>query len=1051
MTKGKHDSTFLEVAETVFRSPELQSGFNFVKPLDSEVEAAYSVSTSSLGMSFYLLTSQSLRLAAQELLVLLDRPLEVNDEGFSLIAKVAREVAKCKMVTAVAEGIEQITDHAIGDVDLRLWGAEDLFSKILQLPSSFEAQLRTLAGIQRPDEFPYVFQKRMARVHMVAGRQPALRLVELASYFYNWLGTRRRHSPILLLGERGSGKSWQMLRFALDAYRLHQEQPWTYGPAFLVRLRDLVDLVEHASSASPVVCEYLFRHHPGLSAVFGGAATLGAMFGTGHAVVLVDGFDEMDVVPTDARVRTRLTSLLLLLSKRTRFVLSSRAGHFSSLSSLFEMPAWSGSTVAQIFEILEIIPFDEVRKVAYINAASGQSADVVKKIFGFGSNAASPLQHALSICASHPGLLAQINDDMGKGVKNPLELISEAIFAILVEFNLLHGRAREDYRVFNDELAVAYGLPEERWIKLSVDRRAELLGDLAWYMAERGVDTVNLSNLPPRIRLEYRITDDALERDLRSQTVLEIVTDSLRASDSTSRDTKQSMRHHTEERRVADSSIVRFTLRNPDGEKDSVGETSVTGAYFLARYLVSHLLEPGPFGPLPSSAKLKYLGRLPLGPMGAAMLSEMLRSTGNSERSFGMEAWSFLVGLAKGGGYQVFSPSYRYLVSNLRQIGGLSQEEAELLDPWQGEVVKIVRGPLRKEMKGHQMALVPPPTTANSESQSKPFLLGVHEVTNEEYCRFVEGTPGLSENDCTVKGPEWSVGRVTVAGSGNEKGRSVNHRLTNEYHLFFWLPTGRFSSNPGSASGNEGGSTLYVPPVSILEHPVTYVSWFAAAAFCDWLSLGERFGRCYERELFDALEWGDNVSVSADPKAETTGYRLPTRSEWVWAAKGGHEDLQRPWEAFPYYLGKNNSWGGGERPPNVVNDTAWSRYARCQQVMRSVLLGAGKQAREVLYDEPNDYGVSGLVGNVREWCQDTIGRGGVETERLILGATGFLGEETFDFEYKTSLYPRNTNPDVGFRVARSLSADEVRRLAGRQEAVAELPRYLDQLDTRTTE
>lgn len=418
------------------------------------------------------------------------------------------------------------------------------------------------------------------------------------------------------------------------------------------------------------------------------------------------------------------------------------------------------------------------------------------------------------------------------------------------------------------------------------------------------------------------------------------------------------------------------------------------------------------------------------------MLGEMLRSAGVGERRFGEEAWQLLVGLAESGGYQVFSPSYRYLVSNLLQIGGLSQAQAKLLDPWRGRISKIVRGPLREEMKGHEMALIPPPPMPNSPTNSKPFLLGVHEVTNHEYRRFVASEPRANDSHCTVRGFEWSVRRVTIAGSGDEKSRSENHRLTNEYHLFFWLPTERSSTNLDSASGNAGGRTSYLPPDAIRNHPVTYISWFAAAAFCDWLSLGDGFDRRYKAELHDALE--SEGSVSHEPDAENIGYGLPTRSQWVWAAKGGHEDLQRPWEAFPYYLEERGAPGGSKSPPGVIDHAAWKRYARYQQVMRAVLLGAGKQAREVLYDEPNDYGVSGLVGNVREWCQDSANGEGVETERLILGATGFLGEETFDFEYKTSLYPRNTNPDVGFRVARSLRLSDIKALRRREIEIASL-------------
>ena len=78
------------------------------------------------------------------------------------------------------------------------------------------------------------------------------------------------------------------------------------------------------------------------------------------------------------------------------------------------------------------------------------------------------------------------------------------------------------------------------------------------------------------------------------------------------------------------------------------------------------------------------------------------------------------------------------------------------------------------------------------------------------------------------------------------------------------------------------------------------------------------------------------------------------------------------------------------------------------------------------------------MGNVREWCQDIANSGERETERMILGATGFLGEETFDFKYSTALYLRNTNPDVGFRIARSLQPAEVSQLRRREKEIASL-------------
>jgi hypothetical protein len=98
---------------------------------------------------------------------------------------------------------------------------------------------------------------------------------------------------------------------------------------------------------------------------------------------------------------------------------------------------------------------------------------------------------------------------------------------------------------------------------------------------------------------------------------------------------------------------------------------------------------------------------------------------------------------------------------------------------------------------------------------------------------------------------------------------------------------------------------------------------------------------------------------------------------------------------------------------------------------RSALLTMSKERIPVLMDPFNPMGISGMMGNVKEWCDDLAGT--EHDKRPILGATSYLGETSFHYDYGMVLFLQNTNPDVGFRIARPLSDGDIEVLHTREE------------------
>lgn len=158
------------------------------------------------------------------------------------------------------------------------------------------------------------------------------------------------------------------------------------------------------------------------------------------------------------------------------------------------------------------------------------------------------------------------------------------------------------------------------------------------------------------------------------------------------------------------------------------------------------------------------------------------------------------------------------------------------------------------------------------------------------------------------------------------------------------------------------------------DQPVTSVSWFDAAAYCDWLR--ERTGK---------------------------PYRLPTEAEWERAARGGLE-------------GKLYTWG--DEPPQ-----SQPRYAE--------LWLAGPEC--VGKRPPNGFGLYDISENVHEWCADWCDAGyyavspinnpqgpPVGVRRASRGGSWRHQIKITRVAARSSLPPEYQYSDYGFRCALSL-------------------------------
>jgi formylglycine-generating enzyme required for sulfatase activity len=186
------------------------------------------------------------------------------------------------------------------------------------------------------------------------------------------------------------------------------------------------------------------------------------------------------------------------------------------------------------------------------------------------------------------------------------------------------------------------------------------------------------------------------------------------------------------------------------------------------------------------------------------------------------------------------------------------------------------------------------------------------------------------------------------------------------------------------------------------DHPVQEVNWYDAIKWSNAKSEKEGLVPFYQLDgvTYRAGEGLPTLNITAN------GYRLPTKAEWEWAARGGV-----------------NSQGYTYSGSNDVNEVAW------------YLSNSDGGTKAVGTKNTNELAIHDMSGNVWEWCLNNYNN----SDRVISGGNWNLEANWSSLKDGwTVLTPNLRYSGIGLRLARNVVSDMVYVDGGTLPADSEL-------------
>jgi sulfatase modifying factor 1 len=279
------------------------------------------------------------------------------------------------------------------------------------------------------------------------------------------------------------------------------------------------------------------------------------------------------------------------------------------------------------------------------------------------------------------------------------------------------------------------------------------------------------------------------------------------------------------------------------------------------------------------------------------------------------------------------------------------------------------------------------------------YWIGKYEVTIGQYTAFLNAVAAIDLNGL------------------------YDTRMTTDQRVAGIVRSGSDNNYSYSVSGPFG--SVQVPEATASNRPISYVSWFSAARFANWLSNGQPTGpqgpATTENGTYDLSNWLSGTAPVVNATNPNTGlpplYRVPTENEWYKAAFYKAGDISAGYWTYATQsdAAPSNVIGTGSNSANYAPGSP-RRYSVTQSINASssqnYLTDVGAFA-----GSPSAYGTFDQSGNVYELYDQG---GQTDFSRYRGGGWDWTEVALSSFE-SHGVIPFNAYSNVGFRLASTVA------------------------------